>query len=205
MERYAGNGYNPVNGVDPDGNAAIIQKNGNKINVTIPIIFSGEAATPSNIKKATNWIAKNLSSKFGKYNVKTEVVKYDIKKHGVTYNVVKLSDGPSSQCERGSCAKPANMIPNIAYMDVNSEFAVTHETAHLIGLDDKYYRDLDKTYGKWKLNTPYDGYEHNLMGGYGEFNLKEQQIEEMWGPGRSDFNDVEPSNRYKANDIREVK
>ena len=141
---YAENGYNPVNGVDPDGNAAIIQKNGNKINVTIPIIFSGEAATPSNIKKATNWIAKNLSGKFGKYNVKTEVVKYDIKKHGVSYNVVKLSDGPSSQCERGSCAKPANIIPNIAYMDVNSEFAVTHETAHLIGLNDKYYRNPDK-------------------------------------------------------------
>ena len=202
---YAGNGYNPVNVVDPDGNAAIIQKNGNKINVTIPIIFSGEAATPSNIKKAKNWIAKNLSGKFGKYNVKTEVVKYDIKKHGVTYNVVILSDGPSSQCERGSCAKPANMIPNIAYVDVNSEFVVTHEIAHLLGLDDKYYRDPDKNYMNYKLYTPYPGYDDNLMGGHGKFKLEEWQIEEMWGPGRSDFNDVEPRNRYKANDIREVK
>ena len=202
---YAGNGFNPVNVVDPDGNAAIIQKNGNKINVTIPIIFSGEAATPSNIKKATNWIAKNLSGKFGKYNLKTEVVKYDIKKHGVTYNVVMLSDGPSSKCERGSCAKPANMIPNIAYMDVNSEFVVTHEIAHLIGLDDKYYRDPVKNYMNYKLYTPYPGYDDNLMGGHGKFKLEEWQIEEMWGPGRSDFNDVEPRNRYKANDIREVK
>lgn len=150
---YAGNGYNPVNGVDPDGNAAIIQKNGNNINVTIPVIFSGVAATPPNIKNVTSWIAKNLSGKYGKYNVKTAVVKYDIKKHGITYNIVKLLDGPSSQCDggRGSCAKPTNMFPNLAYIDLNSqnpEYTATHETAHLMGLDDKYYRDPDKCGGQ---------------------------------------------------------
>ena len=58
---------------------------------------------------------------------------------------------------------------------------------------------------KYNLHTPYPGYDDNIMGGHGSSELKEQQIEEMWGPGRSDFNDVEPSNCYKANDIREVK
>ena len=58
---------------------------------------------------------------------------------------------------------------------------------------------------KYNLHTPYPGYDDNLMGGHGGFDLKESQIEEMWGSGSSDFNDVDPSNRYKANDIREVK
>ena len=74
-----------------------------------------------------------------------------------------------------------------------------------MGLDDKYYRDPVKNYGKNNMYTPYPEYEDNLMGQHGKFDLKESQIEEMWGPGRSDFNDVEPSNRYEANDIREVK
>ena len=66
---YAGNGYNPVNVVDPDGNAATVYKDGNQIGVFIPVIFSGEAATPENIAYIKKEVASSFTKKYGKYDV----------------------------------------------------------------------------------------------------------------------------------------
>ncbi|MDY6332478.1 MAG: RHS repeat-associated core domain-containing protein [Fibrobacter sp.] len=186
---YAGNGYNPVNGVDPDGNAAIIHKNGNNITAIIPVIFSGEAATPENIAMVKKNVAQYFNGEIGKYNLKTTVVAYDKKLHGKINNLVILKENCASGID-------PNAIPEKAVINVNSDRNILHEFGHLLGLDDKYVHtyQLDPNYGK-----PYKGYETNLMGGeHGETDFKPSQIEEMWGPGP-----IDPQNLYKLNDVIE--
>ena len=186
---YAGNGYNPVNGVDPDGNAAIIHKNGNNITAIIPVIFSGEAATPENIAMVKKNVAQYFNGEIGKYNLKTTVVAYDKKLHGKINNLVILKENCASGID-------PNAIPEKAVINVNSDRNILHEFGHLLGLDDKYVHtyQLDPNYRK-----PYKGYETNLMGGeHGETDFEPSQIEEMWGPGP-----IDPQNLYKLNDVIE--
>ena len=76
---YAGNGMNPIGAIDPDGNAAFIKKDGNNVNATIPVYFWGPDATKANIANVKCLVANHFSGRFGKYNVKTNVVDYDEK------------------------------------------------------------------------------------------------------------------------------
>ena len=76
---YAGNGMNPVNVVDGDGNAACIQKIGNNVNVTIPVTFNGSASNRENINLVKKIVAQHFTGEFGKYNLKTSVVEYNEK------------------------------------------------------------------------------------------------------------------------------
>ena len=191
---YVGNGMNPVNGVDPDGNAAIIEKKGNNVNVTIPVIFSGNAATKQNIEDIKRMVAQQFNGEYGQYNVKTNVVDYNPEIHGHIKNNVSLFNGRSPICGQeggGSCANIGS-LPGIASINALDDHGILHEFGHLMGLDEKYWA----RYMESKL--PYDGYEDNLMGDPSGFDITPGQIEEMWGPGSN-----RPSNGYESNVIIE--
>ena len=176
---YAGNGYNPVNVVDPDGNAATVYKDGNQIGVFIPVIFSGEAATPENIAYIKKEVASSFTKKYGKYDVTVSIFELPEGANGGDpsgINKVTLWKGPAPKtiCERGSCAHIGREgTANIDMTGKLRRYHVLHEFAHLLGLEDKYDYDTKK---------PYPTYENNLMGKAGQFDLKPEQIEEMWVP-----------------------
>ncbi|MCQ2050091.1 MAG: hypothetical protein MJZ22_03690 [Candidatus Saccharibacteria bacterium] len=153
---YAGNGMNPVNVVDGDGNAACIQKIGNNVNVTIPVTFNGSASNRENINLVKKIVAQHFTGEFGKYNLKTSVVEYNEKIHNRN-NIVTLEPNIISFLDKNQ------INPQHAYINMNSDRNILHEFAHLMGLDDKYYHDFMNIRGKNGL--PYPGYESNLMGG----------------------------------------
>ena len=83
------------------------------------------------------------------------------------------------------------------FIEKSSTHTRVHEFAHLLGLDDKYYRGYmdEANWGK-----PLKGYDDdNLM--VKGLNLKESQIEEMWSPGPSDPANGYPANGYKYNEV----
>ena len=206
---YAGNGYNPINVVDPDGNAAIVDKNGNNINVLVPVIFSGEAATPDNIVKVQSLVSSRLSGKYGQYNVSVTVLSLpdgfnDGDVSGIN-QVVLLNKGSPNCTYNESCVVATTIDDNykklfreshywdrkqaVAYIDISDDernsYVVPHEFAHLLGLEDKY----DKGF--------YKGCSQNLMCGRNGKNLNPSQIEEMWTPNTR--------NGYMGNTINENK
>ena len=176
---YAGNGMNPMNVIDPDGNAATVYKDGNEVNVYIPVIFSGEAATPENIAYIKKEVASFFTGKYGKYDVTVSIFELPEGANGGDpsgINKVTLWNGPApkSKCQRGSCAHIGREgTANIDMTGKLRRYHVLHEFAHLLGLEDKYDYDTKK---------PYPTYENNLMGKAGQFDLKPEQIEEMWVP-----------------------
>ncbi|WP_406533901.1 RHS repeat domain-containing protein [Methanobrevibacter sp.] len=191
---YAGNGYNPVNVVDPDGNAAYINKIGNNIIATVPVTFWGPAATAENIANVKAMVQKHFSGKFGSRNVTIRVVEYDKNKHGELNNYVWLEENIYSYVD-------ASSLPKNAYININSKRNTLHEFAHLLGLGDRYHHKQDDP--QW--GVPYKGYKHNLMGGEaGELNLDPSQIEEMWSPDYNYTEDnVNSQNLYEYNVIFE--
>jgi RHS repeat-associated protein len=193
---YAGNGYNPVNVVDPDGNAAIIDKDDNFVDVTIPVIYDGDAATYENIQTLQQEFLDIFVNEFDQYDVNVNFVTYNPDVHGKVYNYVYLSNSPvGDKCpgSPGGCAGTGS-LPGYAYIHFGDESARVHELAHLLGLDDKYYQvDMFGKYFK-----AFDGYENNLMGSHGAKGIKPTQIEEMWGPG---LHSKTRRNGYRANTI----
>ncbi|MCQ2101351.1 MAG: RHS repeat-associated core domain-containing protein [Fibrobacter sp.] len=192
---YVGNGMNPINGVDPDGNAAYIQKNGNNINVIVPVTFMGPEANAENITTVINEVQNKFTGRFGQYNVSTQVVlSKDNSSYGVN-NIVFLAKGVESK---------VISIPGQtqgALINVNSLRNKLHEFGHLLGFDDAYIRDPENTAKhdaglKSNWGKPYDGYENNLMGG--GMDVFPSQIEQMWKSGPTN-----PSNLYEYNIIDE--
>ena len=174
---YAGNGYNPVNVIDPDGEAAMVYKQGNNVSVLIPVIFSGESATPENIALVQNTVASKLSGNYGKYNLTVRVVALPEGANGGDpsgLNSVQLLNKNGPSCRRESCAHLGREgAAEINMSGKNALFDIMHEFAHLMGLEDKYN---DKT------GEVFEGYENNLMGTKNGFDLLPSQIEEMWTP-----------------------
>ena len=193
---YAGYGYKPVNVVDPDGNAAIIDKDDNFVDVTIPVIYDGDAATYENIQTLQQEFLDIFVNEFDQYDVNVNFVTYNPDVHGKVYNYVYLSNSPvGDKCpgSPGGCAGTGS-LPGYAYIHFGDESARVHELAHLLGLDDKYYQvDMFGKYFK-----AFDGYENNLMGSHGAKGIKPTQIEEMWGPG---LHSKTRRNGYRANTI----
>ncbi|MCQ2099652.1 MAG: hypothetical protein MJZ10_05000, partial [Fibrobacter sp.] len=135
---YAGNGVNPIGAVDPDGSAVIIEKKGNNVKATIPVVFSGDAATADNKAKVNALAEYRFNGSFGKYNVQTSVVEYNPKIHGNTWNNINLLNEGSPKCgSSGSCVEN-RALPGQAYINVNNVHSIIHEFGHLLGLDDKY-------------------------------------------------------------------
>ena len=180
---YVGNGMNPINGVDPDGNRVHVQENGTNLVVTMPVSFScGETAcSKTDISQVTSSIEKHLSGQFGEYNVTTNVVLGEYK--GVAPNEITLVQGPGT-----AHANIANGTATI-YMNgagTDPEYTSAHEGGHLMGLMDRYIEFSSS--GETRNTYVPPEYRDNLMGKHGKYNLQPHQIEEMLN---SDYNTVE--------------
>ncbi|MCL4103247.1 RHS repeat domain-containing protein [Fibrobacter sp. HC4] len=167
---YVGNGMNPINGVDPDGNAVYIQKNGNSINVIVPVTFMGPEANAENITTVINEVQNKFTGRFGQYNVSTQVVlSKDNSSYGVN-NIVFLAKGVESK---------VISIPGQtqgALINVNSLRNKLHEFGHLLDFDDAYIHDPENTAKRmdvfpsqieqmWKSGptNPSNLYEYNII------------------------------------------
>lgn len=155
----------------------MVYKQGNNVSVLIPVIFSGESATPENIALVQNTVASKLSGNYGKYNLTVGVVALPEGANGGDpsgLNLVQLLNKNGPSCRRESCAHIGREgAAEINMSGKNALFDIMHEFAHLMGLEDKYN---DKT------GEVFEGYENNLMGTKNGFDLLPSQIEEMWTP-----------------------
>ena len=164
---YAGNRYNPIMSKDEDGNRAYVEIDGNTINVTIPVVFTyDKKPCPLNLQKEVmSSMEKHLSGQIGEYNLKTRVVRGSYK--GMMANEISIESG------KGRAHANRFLGTETLYKGIGKkgfEFTSAHEGAHLMGLEDKYVRGT---------NIPFEGYDDNLMGKWGEFNLKPEQVEEI--------------------------
>ena len=164
---YAGNGYNPIMSKDDDGNRAYVEIDGNTINVTIPVVFTYDKkpCPLNNQKEVMSSMEKHLSGQIGEYNIKTRVVRGSYK--GMMANEISIESG------KGRAHANRFLGTETLYKGIEKkgfEFTSAHEGAHLMGLEDKYVQGT---------NIPFEDYDDNLMGKWGEFNLKPEQVEEI--------------------------
>jgi RHS repeat-associated protein len=191
---YAGNGVNPMNVIDPDGNAANIVIKGNNITATVPVTFQGDAASGKNIQRFKTEVTKQLNGQYGHYNLTVKIVDFNPKIHKAEMNnVINLTHSPNYDvCRYSHSCVTENFNEAHVYWEKGVHTRV-HEFAHLLGLDDKYnnvYMDFGN-HGK-----PFKGYDaSNLM--VNGLILKESQIEEMWSPGP-----IDPANGYEHNEVK---
>ena len=191
---YAGNGVNPVNVIDPDGNAAYINIKGNNITATVPVTFQGDAASDKNIRKFKKEVTEKLNGQYGRYNLTVKIVDFNPEIHKAEMNnVINLTNSPNYDvCKESSSCVPPSFNVAYVYWQMGTHTRV-HEFAHLLGLDDKYKKPY-MDYAKW--GDPVEGYDDdNLM--VKGLNLKESQIEEMWSPGP-----LYPAYGYEHNEIK---
>lgn len=92
VDLYSYVNNDPLNQRDPSGKDAIvvIQENGD-VHITLPIVFSGDAASPANIASVSSSIEHTFSGNFDGTNVTTTVVQGKV--DGVV-NTVALTNGP---------------------------------------------------------------------------------------------------------------
>ena len=177
---YAGNGANPVNVIDPDGNAAEVAyyRSDNSVFITIPIRFDcgGTACSAGFVENRARDIEKNLTGSFDGYNVVTSVVD---ELEDVPTNVFHYVSENFLLDKFGGAQSRFDMNTNEGWINQNSltpAFSTPHEAGHAVGLEDKYL-------GK---GAPNPLYPHNLMSvpdpmrKNEPLNLKRDQIQEIF-------------------------
>ena len=174
---YLYTGNFPILATDADGSEAKIMKHGNNMVVIIPVAFSGDASTKKNITGIVNSVENKLSGKFGPYSVSTIVVQEEM---GSGVNTVELSKMGGRSRVFPDESKAIIMMGN----NEKDFYSAVHEFGHLIGLDDRYKDENG-------ISISDEGFEENLMGTYGKFELEPSQIEEMlYGP-YSEYNQID--------------
>ena len=161
---YANN--NPYLYIDPDGREAeiVYNKNGS-LTINIPINFSGDGATSSNIQS----IKSDISSRWsGNYTINGVVTNVQVnvttpKTNGVSNNIV-LTNGPTSNKRCGGCSYVRGGASG--EWDTTSSGMqygeAAHEAGHLMGIGDKYSSKYDAK-GNRTGTSPHYGYKGNIM------------------------------------------
>jgi len=143
--------YNdPFNRWDPTGlDALVILRDNNVVEITLPVIWSGNAATESNVSSAAGNIGSVWSGQKGKYSVTTTVAALapGAEKTEPVFNTASLTEEPTDRNNGHSYVRD-NSEAHITMKDVRGETigstrgvkgsnTTAHEAGHLLGLENK--------------------------------------------------------------------
>ncbi|PRC92382.1 RHS repeat-associated core domain-containing protein [Solimicrobium silvestre] len=157
--------------IDPFGEDATVTVNGNNVQVTIPITYTGNGATPALIASVNQSISSQWSGQFGNYIVTTSVVTGP-------GNTVNLVAGPGT-----SVVTDNNAGTWFTAGQGNFIWEVSHEAGHLMRLPDEYESTTCPD-GKRKT-TAKEGYAKNIMGAYGQTGITQQDISNIINANQS--------------------
>ncbi|MCL4103383.1 RHS repeat-associated core domain-containing protein [Fibrobacter sp. HC4] len=143
---YVGNGYNPIVGVDPDGNVVHVEKNGRNINYTMYVKFDG--GTPKDADEFISSVESFYTRKVGQYNISMKVVNDP----ELAENTIEFVDKIGRSY--AGCDNSYNCNYAKIFTKNPGNTSGIHESGHLMGMKDRY-TDEDGTF---------DGFVGNMMG-----------------------------------------
>ncbi len=152
---YAYTYNDPLNRTDPTGNDAYVKVwDDGRVEIKMPFVFSGDAASSENISSVSNNISSSLSGQFGDYNVTTTVqaITAADAKTAPLYNTAEITSGPTDKNGGHSYVKNGNEM-HVTMKDVKGQGISTgkrgevstsvkgantpgHEGGHVAGLPD---------------------------------------------------------------------
>ena len=185
---YVGNGYNPVNGVDPDGNVVHVQKDGNNLNYTMYVKFEGDVSE-KNVNTFINSVESFYTRKVGNFNITMNVVNDPdlaentiefVNKIGRSY-AYTYPDRQEPNVVNSNCAKVFMLNGG------NGARSSIHESGHLMGMKDRYVEYGD---GSWEVQDHFTG---NIMGDKGN-GLFPAQIDETLNKKSNTYENFDPWN-----------
>jgi RHS repeat-associated protein len=138
LNPYAYCQNNPLTRMDADGREArVIIHDDNRITIQVAIQYVGPMATKRNIAIANKGIEKYWTGKFGRYNVKMEVID-PAKDPSLKPAVVTLTSKDDKNKYLRSFVKIEADTGQWNPRDSDFAWTAAHETGHLMGLDDRY-------------------------------------------------------------------
>jgi RHS repeat-associated protein len=161
LNLYGYVGGNPASYGDLLGLMANVVVNGNNVTITVPITYTGNAATPAAIANSNQSISNQWSGQFGNYSVSTVVV-------AGQGNIINLQTGNGTSYVQGGNSGTW-FIPGQG----NQNWEAGHECGHLMGLPDRY---IESYVNGVRVTTPISGYQNNVMGAYGQTGVTAQDI-----------------------------
>ncbi len=178
---YAGNGVNPVNVIDPDGNTVNVEQNGNNINYTMNVNFLGLAddgttfaASEDNIRSVINAVESfftgTVTDGNTTYNIAMKVV-YNPEAENIVYIKDKIGESTSwatDQYTRKNLDIVCNDRALIFMKSSGFETTTPHEFAHLMGIKDRYTIWRDKN--GIKHSKPHKGFKGNKYENFDPWN-----------------------------------
>ena len=156
FNRYAYVSNNPVSSIDPMGLYGKVTVDGNKVTITLPIEYEGPGVSDAQKQAFKEGIEKYWTGKFGKYEVTAVVVTPTADCPQNQKNVIQVPAGNGRPFVNGVGGNTGTWPAGGQVGTPGWEAA--HESGHLLGLDDRYTDD----------GGPHEGYEHNIMGAFGE-------------------------------------
>lgn len=185
---YAGNGMNPVNVVDPDGNVVHVQKDGNNLNYTMYVTFTGDVSE-ENVNTFINSVESFYTRKVGDYNITMNVVNDpELAENTIEFvNKIGRSFTWNSTDMQESNVVNVNEARVFMLNSGNGAQSSIHEAGHLMGMKDRYVEYPD---GSWEVHNHFKG---NIMGDKGN-GLFPAQIDETLNKKSNIYENFDPWN-----------
>ena len=188
---------NPINVTDPDGKDAIFSYDAktNTLTISAKIYYQGKdlpkdakerAALMTTINDNLKAMYKDGTGKDGdnEWTVKFDITasinedkKQDVLKAGENIMTV---DGDAKGLTQADGTKRSNVQgdkSNMGYLEKKSgSWVDTHEIGHMLGFKDRY--DDYSTANKTLASVAHDGYQNDVMGGYGKQTLNQSHYDD---------------------------